>query len=168
MEYEIRLASTNDCDELSQLKKVLWNQTYRGIYSDDKIDNFDFERHKEKFLKIINDQNAKLYVVCDNNKIIGYMEYGVPYRPFKDYKQEIGLLYLLKEYQRKGLGRKLFNIGYNGIKENGYNEFFISCNKYNKKALEFYKRMGGIIINIDEDMEDKSYPQVTFLYKIEK
>lgn len=168
MDYLIRKAEISDCEELSRLKQTLWSQTYRGIYSDEKIDNFDYEKHKNKFIKIINDPNVQLYVVCDNDKLIGYMDYGVPYRPYKDYEQEIGLLYLLASYQRKGIGKQLFNIGYNGIKENGYDEFFISCNKYNVKAQEFYKKMGGEIINIDEDMEDKSYPQMTFLYKIKR
>ena len=78
----------------------------------------------------------------------------------------IGLLYLLKSCQGTGLGRKLFNIAYNKIKENGYKEFFISCNKYNYSAQKFYEKMGGKIIRIDEDNEDKSIPQVKFLYKI--
>ena len=168
MEYIIREATIDDIDELSKLKKVLWSQTYRGIYNDDLIDNFDYEKHKNKFLKIINDPNVKLYVVEYDGKLIGYMDYGVPYRPYKDYEQEIGLLYLLSEYQRNGIGTRLFNLGSNGIKENGYDEFFISCNKYNLKAQEFYKKMGGTIVNIDEDMEDKSCPQITFLYKIKR
>ena len=106
------------------------------------------------------------YVVEYDNKIIGYMTYGVPIRPYEDYKQEIGLLYLLRDYQRNGIGRELFNLASNGIKENGYDEFFIACNKYNTKAQEFYKKMGGEVICIDEDNEDKSVPQMRFLYKI--
>jgi len=69
--------------------------------------------------------------------------------------------------QGTGLGRKLFNIAYNKIKEKGYKEFFISCNKYNNSAHKFYERMGEKIIHIDEDNEDKSIPQVNFLYKID-
>ena len=94
------------------------------------------------------------------------MDCGVPYRLYKDYQQEIGLLYLLKEYQRKGIGKKLFNIATNKIKENGYNEFFICCNKYNINAKKLYKKMGGIIDEIDDENIDKSIPQVKFIYKI--
>ena len=166
MDYIIRLANKNDCDELSKLKHTVWNETYRGIYSDEKIDNYDHKKYTDKFLGIINNPNVDLYVVEDNNKLVGYMDYGKPFRPYKDYNQEIGLLYLLKDYQRKGIGTKLFNMAYNKIKEKGYKEFFISCNKYNINAQEFYKKMGGEIIDIDEDNIDKSIPQVKFLYKI--
>ena len=166
MSYIIRLATKKDCDKLSKLKHQVWCETYRGIYSDEKIDNFDYERNSEKFLNIINDPNVYLYVVESNNNLVGYMDFGAPYRPYKDYEQEIGLLYIKKEFQGKGIGRKLFNIAYSNIKDKGYSEFFISCNKYNLNAQKFYEKMGGIIDEISEDNVDKSIPQIKFIYKI--
>ena len=163
--YVIRLSNLDDCDELSKLKQKVWNETYRGIYSDEKIDNFDYQKNSEKFAGIIMDPNVNLYVVEDNNKLVGYMDYGIPYRPYKDYKQEIGLLYLLKEYQKKGIGKELFTLALNKIIENGYEEFFVSCNKYNMNALAFYKKMGGTVDEVDDDNIDKSIPQVKFIYK---
>lgn len=168
MSYNIRLALKKDCNELSKLKHNIWQDTYRGIYSDDKIDNFDYEKNKFKFLSLVNNPDIKLYVVEDRDKIVGYMSFGVPIRPFKDYEQEIGLLYILKEYQGRGIGKKLFNLAYNSIKKKGFREFFISCNKYNVSAQKFYEKMGGEIISIDEDNEDKSISQVKYLYKINK
>ena len=166
MSYIIRIAKEEDFQALSELKKQVWNETYRGIYSDEKIDNYDYQKNSNKFLNIINNPDIELYVVEDNNKLVGYMDCGVPCRPYKDYKQEIGLLYLLKEYQRKGIGRELFNIAVNKIKENGYDEFFVCCNKYNTNAQEFYKKMGGIIDYIDEDNTDRSIPQIMFIYRL--
>ena len=166
-EYIIRFATENDCEELSYLKHKVWDETYRGIYPDEKIDKFDYEKHKNKFIDIVNNSKVELFVVEHEGKLVGYMGYGTPYRPFQDFKQEIGLLYLLKLCQGTGLGRKLFNIAYNEIKESGHKDFFISCNKYNYPAHKFYEKMGGKIIHIDEDNEDKSIPQVKFLYKID-
>lgn len=168
MQYIIRLANKCDCEELSKLKHTVWSETYRGIYSDEKIDNYDYKKNEEKFLNILSNPKIKLYVVVDQDKIVGYMDCGMPIRQYKNYKQEIGLLYLLKEYQRKGIGKELFQLGVNIISQNGYDEFFISCNKYNNNAIEFYKKMGGIIDNIDDDNIDKSLPQIKFRYKIEK
>lgn len=163
---KIRLASLNDCRDLSFLKRVVWEETYRGIYPDWKLDNYDYDEHEKKFIKIVNNPDVLLYVVEDLGKLVGYMDYGVPYRKYSDYEQEIGLLYLKKEYKGQGLGRKLFNMGYDGIKSNGYNRFFISCNKYNVGALKFYERMGGKVIHVDEDNEDRSLVQVKFHFDI--
>lgn len=166
MNYVIRLANESDCDNLSRVKQQAWSESYRGIYSDEKIDNFDYQKNSNTFLSIINNPNIELYVVEDNNRLVGYMSCGMPLRTYKDYKQDVGLLYLLKEYQRKGIGRELFNIAYEKIKEKGYNSFFISCNKYNIPAQIFYKKMGGVVDFIDDDNIDKSLPQVKFIYKI--
>ena len=58
-------------------------------------------------------------------------------------------------------------MGYEGIKFNGVDRFFISCNKYNVGALKFYERMGGKIVHVDEDNdEDKSLVQVKFHFDI--
>lgn len=168
MDYIIRLAKLDDCEELARIKHEVWESTYRGIYPDYMIDNFDYEKHIGKFVKIVENPDVNLFVVECEGKLIGYMDYGIPMRPFKDYQQEIGLLYVLKEYQGKGIGKKLFDLAYKGIKERGYDEFFISCNKYNVKAQGFYEKMGGEIINIDEDNEDKTIPQKTYLYKINR
>ena len=166
MGYIIRLATEEDCMELSKLKQKVREETYRGIYDDEMIDNFDLLKNKDKFLNNVRNKDIDLYVVEDNGRLVGYMSCGKPYRPYKNYEQEIGLLYLLKEYQRQGIGKELFNIAYNKIKSNGYNKFFIFCNKYNSRAIEFYKKIGGIIDCIDEDNHDKSISQVTFVYSI--
>lgn len=167
MEYEIRLATIEDCRELAQVKRKAWETTYREIYPDERIDNFDFSDQEKKFTKIISNESINLYVVLDENgAIIGYMSCGKPLRKFKDYEQEIGLLYLLAPYQRNGLGRRLFLLANEKIKNNGYNEFFISCNKYNFKAQKIYEKMGGIKIHTDEDAEDKSVPQVKYHYNV--
>jgi hypothetical protein len=43
MDYVIRLATEKDCNELARVKHNCWETTYRGIYSDEKIDNFDYD-----------------------------------------------------------------------------------------------------------------------------
>ena len=164
---QIRKAIYEDCYLLSKLKKEIWETTYRGSYPDSKIDNYNFIENENKFKGFINDKNKELYVVVANKELIGYIEYGEPYRKFKDFKQEIGLLYIKKDYQKKGLGKKLFNIAYNSIKETGLDKFFISCHKYNVNARKFYEKMGGKIIyeNID-DLANDGIPEVKYEFVI--
>ncbi len=163
MNYIIRTATEEDAYELSKLKLKIWNQVYIDIYPKYKFDNYDIDKNRDKFITIMNNPNINLLVVEVDNKIIGYMSYGEPYRKYKDYKQEIGLLYLDQEYPKIGLGTKLFNIAYEAIMKE-YDEFFISCNKYNYNARKFYEKMGGILIHEDDDNEDKSLVQVKYLY----
>lgn len=167
MNYKIRLANKKDIKELAILKQRVWSETYRGIYNDEIIDDFDYAKAEKLFNKIIDNPNIAFYVVLSDDKIVGYMSNGTPVREFRDYEQEIGLLYLINDFQKMGIGRKLFDIAYNDIKMRGYKRFFVSCNKYNLKARNFYEKMGGVIIYIDEDNDDKMRHQVKYHYDIE-
>lgn len=165
-DYKIRLATKEDAKNLAILKQKVWNETYRGIYDDDIIDNFNYKEAEETFLSIIDNNKISFYVVESNGELVGYMDVGVPIRKFGEYEQEIGLLYLTKDFQKRGIGRELFNLGYNEIKNKGYKEFFISCNKYNINARKFYERMGGKLIAEDNDNNNKRIVQAKYHYDI--
>ncbi|MCI8273947.1 MAG: GNAT family N-acetyltransferase [Clostridia bacterium] len=85
---------------------------------------------------------------------------------FADYEQEIGLLYLRSDFQGRGIGKELFTLGYNEIKKNKCDKFFISCNKYNIKARGFYEKMGGKLVLEDEDNYNKRVVQAKYHYDV--
>lgn len=162
---EIRVATKDDCRSLAILKRKIWETTYRGIYSDEKLDKYDLNSNEDKFKNMIKQQSQTLFVVLNGSESIGYMSCGKILRAFDDHTHDIGLLYLAKEYQGKGIGLELFKFAKKELENQGVTEFIVSCNKYNLSAQEFYKKMGGIIIKVDEDHEDKSIPQVKFQFR---
>ena len=164
--YIIRKATKDDCNELAVLKRQVWETTYRGIYSDTKIDSYNYAEQEEKFKKLVKSRTQHLYIATFNETPIAYMCYGESLRPFRTYKNEIILFYIQKEHQGQGLGRALFNLGVESLRKMGTNQFIISCNKYNHPAQGFYEKMGGKLVHIDDDNEDKSIPQVKYLYQI--
>lgn len=168
MNIEIRKAKLEDCEELSYLKREIWETTYRGIYPDEKFDSYNYVENAHKFENIILSNDIFLYVASDNGKLVGYVAFGSPLRPFRDYSKEIVLLYIKKEYQGVGIGKKLFNLGYEYIKSLGETKFLISCNKYNLPAQGFYEKMGGKKVYIDDDMDNKSIPQIKYEYIINR
>ena len=163
---EIRIATDEDCRSLATLKRRVWETTYRGIYPDEKLDKYDIDLNENKFKNMIKQKSQKLFVVLNESEIIGYMSCGKIMRPFDDHTHDIGLLYLAKEYQGKGIGLDLFQFAKMELKNQGVTEFIVSCNKYNLPAQHFYKKMGGKIIKIEEDNEDKSIPQVKFQFMV--
>jgi ribosomal protein S18 acetylase RimI-like enzyme len=164
----IREAVRADCPAIAKVKHEVWNTTYRGIYSDERIDGFDFERNRLNFEGMADDPKVTLFVAAEGDKIVGYASCGKPYRSFGDYKQEIGLLYILKEYQRRGIGRRLFRAAEAEIAKTGADRFFVSVNKYNVSALEFYTAMGGSVVHVDGDKPDKRDAQVKLRYVIKE
>jgi len=166
IEVSYRPATIGDCHEIVKLKGEVWNTTYRGIYSDDTLANYDVESNERTFVSIVNSPKMSLNVAMDAGKIIGFISCGEPYRPYLYYKQDIGLLYILQDYQGLGIGKTLFSLAKNQILKNGHKEFFVSVNKYNQKAIDFYIAMGGVVIHVDEDMQDKRAAQMKLIYKV--
>lgn len=152
-----RNAKIDDCYTIAKLKGIVWNTTYKGIYSDATLSGYDISKNQATFEKIISNPDIELYVAVDNNKIVGCMTCGRPYKPFLHYQQEIGLLYILKEYQRQGIGKAFFDIARSQVRASGYSEFFVSVNKQNLNALRFYTSMGGKVIHTDETQIKLSY-----------
>lgn len=152
-----RKADISDCYEIAKLKGIVWNTTYKGIYPDEKLSGYDVEKNKVIFEKIINNPDIELYVAVGDGKIVGFMTCGKPYKPFGDFEQEVGLLYILKEYQRQGIGRAFFDIARNQVSTDGYRKFLVSVNSKNTNALNFYIAMGGEVIHRDDEQMKLSF-----------
>lgn len=157
-------AEKEDCYALARIKKEVWNTTYRGIYKDSDLDDFDYNKHELKFINGLDG----LYIIKLSEKIIGYFCFSYPKYPYKDYKYCLNSLYILKDYQGLGIGKKVFKFIINYCNDNEINEFFTSANKYNENAQKFYQKMGGILENIEDKDEDKSYHQCQFVFKVNK
>lgn len=93
------LASISDAETFGQLRKQCWQSTYRGIYPDEIIDNFDFSFHLEQDIKRLKDKQYKNFLIKRNNVNIGYMTLK-----FNSDFLLIQSLYLLANEQCKGIG----------------------------------------------------------------
>lgn len=156
---EFRLADKANSRELSYLKKRIWETTYRGIYPDEVIDNYDYLKREEKFKTLIEDINQEVYVCVEENKIIGYMVLGVPlHGTLEGYDLTINDLGIDSSFRGKGIGKKFMDIA----KQKG-KKLFNCCNYYNDNAKKFYKKIGGTIVKTEME-DDKQYCQVYFVY----
>lgn len=69
----IRKAKKSECIEIAEIKRRVWQSTYRGIYPDSKIDGYDIKEQSEKFEKLVDDKNLLLYVAQEDKDIVAYM-----------------------------------------------------------------------------------------------
>lgn len=156
---EIRLANRNEAKELSYLKKAIWETTYRGIYPDEVIDNYDYKKREEKFMYLISDDNQEVYVCEIDGKIIGYMVIGEPlHGKLEGYELTINDLGIDKQYRGMGIGKSFLNIAKSKNKK-----LFNCCNYYNENARKFYEKNNGVIVK-KEMSEDKRHCQVYYVY----
>ncbi len=66
----IRRAEFNECPELAKIKGEVWNTTYRGIYADEALDNYDIAKNTRIFEQIRNNPGIELVLAEVDGKIV--------------------------------------------------------------------------------------------------
>ncbi len=138
------LAKTSEAPELSELRRKVWQTTYRGSYPDDMIVNFDYAFHNERNRMFIQSERFIVYFIMDGAKRIGYLILQ------KNDPLHLQSLYLLDAYRGKGIGTMAFNLVRSYCREHGITKFDLDCHPDNSGSLAFYAKMGGVITHRDE------------------
>ena len=102
--------------------------------------------------------NCKTFLAfSDDDEVIGYiccsMENEYSYRLYKGKKLEITAMFVLDEYRRSGVGRKLVEKAEVYAKENGLSRMFVLCSHDNPKSLEFYRSVGLVDYTVELEKE---------------
>ena len=145
MAVEIRRALPEDARLISETRKVVWEETYRGIYPDEKLDKYDVSYYEQRDREHISNDAEHYYLFLDGKRCVGYFSYGpYHYGSYKDFDLCINHLYILSEYKAIGLGKSAFRQIIEYCHANKIEKFFCGCNANNIPAISFYRHMGGI------------------------
>ena len=157
MDIDFVPAKTSDAAAISALRQRIWDTTYRGIYPDAVIDGFNHDWHQQRDLKKISDPSFTVYLIRYGSEDIGYFI-------FRHDGSGVWLhsLYVLQEYQHRGIGKLAFSILNDYCRKNGISRFACNCSPYNENAMRFYQRMGGVVIKTDTGHENRQEDGVIF------
>lgn len=123
-----------------------WLDTYPnekvGITIDDIEDRyknaFDVEKIKRREQIIVNPEpNEKFIIAKDKDKVV-----GVCFGMISDDKNQLQMIYVLPEYQGKGIGMMLWKSILSFFDKS--KDVYVELADYNEKAISFYKKIGFI------------------------
>jgi len=151
-------ATENDAMAIIKLRRQVWETTYRGIYPDNMIDEFDYVWHLDKELQRIRHPHYSVYLISKDRCNIGYLTIRNA--------ENITLqsLYVIKEYQHQGIGKYAFDFIIKYCRDNKRNSFICHCVPKNHNARMFYEKMGGKIIGEDADNEESWMNSVIYQF----
>ena len=153
-------ATENDVIPMIELRRQIWATTYRGIYPDSMIDNFDYAWHKEKELQRIKNPEYAVYFIVTDHRNVGYLSIH------KTTIVRLFSLYIVKEYQHQGIGRQALDFVAEYCKNNRAASFICSCVPENWNARQFYEKIGGKIVEEDLDNEESWMNSVIFQFDV--
>ena len=139
--FHIRNASIEDAAGIAKVHVDSWRTTYQGIVSDKFLSDLNYESRTEGAIKRI--QNPLI------SNSVGFADVGPCREKNLKVEAELYAIYLLKEYQGKGIGRMLFHAASDQIRTRKFKDFFVSVLSSNIDSVRFYQKMGGKLIGHD-------------------
>ena len=146
----IRDATIADAGAIALVNIDCWRETYAGILPDDYLRLLSWEEATENWKKMWHDEKSpwKVFVAEEDGLIKGFVNIGKSRQPTLSFDGklypigELYSIYLLREIQGRGIGKKLFKKAHNSLKLNGIKDMYLWVFKDNP-AIGFYQYMGG-------------------------
>lgn len=166
----IRKGIPEDLEEITYVNRKTWKTTYPNIVDKEFLDNLPLtipEEDLEVKKKEVVDGKSNYIVALDGEKIIGMLKYANADGEENKDTAEIKALYILQEYQKHGIGKKMVNMATKEMAKENYKNMIIGCMVENP-ANEFYEKIGGIHIGKrDFVLDNRSYKENVYFYALE-
>ena len=113
-----------------------WQETYPGIVDPDFLSEQTLEKCEEIAYKYLDN----ILVAKDNDKVVGFVSYGKYRNSDLEDTGEVPAIYLLSEYQGRGIGKRMMEEALKHLEE--YKQVALWVLKENRKAIGFYESCG--------------------------
>lgn len=111
-----------------------WQESYAGIVDPDYLAKLTLEGCEEKAFR----WRDNIFVAKDGERVVGFVGYGAARE--KDGAGEVFAIYVLEEYQHRGIGYALMRRALDELA--GCRVVYVWLLKDNLKAYRFYERVG--------------------------
>lgn len=135
--FEILPAAVEDAQDIGEIIYTAWRETYRGLMPDEVLDSHSLEQCVERAK-----QNVEYKRICRvGGEAAGVVCFLPTARDICSHcgGAEIVALYVLKKFQRRGIGKALLEEAKKAL---GGRHITLFVLKGNDNAVGFYKAMG--------------------------
>ena len=167
-----RLATIEDVPGIIKVSVDTWRITYQDIFPADFLYNLSYEEGEAKWRKrFINPERDIFFYIAeiDAKEIVGFTLGGLEQNDLtlnipgiKKYIGELRAIYVLEEYQRRGIGLKLVKMVVERLLEQDINSLIVWVLKDNPN-WKFYEILGGKYLGQDIlQKEGVKYDKIAF------
>ncbi|MBO0782414.1 MAG: GNAT family N-acetyltransferase [Ktedonobacteraceae bacterium] len=151
----IRAARVEDAPGITTVHIKSWQTTYRGIVSDDYLDNLDkeYEQRVPRRVRALSEPREDRFTFvaqAGDGQIVGFIHGGPERENDPLYRGELYAIYLLQEYQGRGLGTRLTRALVKELLRVGLDTMLVWVAVGNP-ARAFYRALGGQFVRTKQD-----------------
>lgn len=162
----IRQATITDALSIAQVHVDAWRTTYVGQVPDHYLAELSVPKREAAWSSSLLNKTAQIFIAEREGTIQGFISVGPTRDPDLQPSTtgEVYAIYLHQDYQRQGIGQRLWNRGTEALQAAGCREATVWVLKSNLPARTFYEKMGCVLdgscktINIGgRDVEEVRY-----------
>lgn len=150
-EIKLRKLTLRSLAELKQISQKTYSEAFSwGNSKENMFSYLNSAFNNEKFTSELNEKQSRFYFAKYNNETVGYLKinFGSAQTDLNDDDaMELERIYILREFQRKSIGKKLLTNVIEIAKKKEVNYLWLGVWEKNKKGIEFYKKEGFTTFN---------------------
>ena len=136
-------AGPSDAEELARVHVTSWRETYRGLLADAFLARMSEPGFTRRFRRALNAPGDSVTLAAaDRYGLVAYAQGGLSRRGIPG-EAEIATLYVLRQAQGAGLGKRLMAETARALAAQGATSLMISVLRDNIRARGFYEHLGG-------------------------
>ncbi|WP_151741746.1 GNAT family N-acetyltransferase [Acinetobacter seifertii] len=159
---DIRIATFKDALSIAEVHVQGWKETYTGMVKQEILDELNVLDKEQLWKEISRSPNHKLFIYTENGVVKGFLD---GYLNPENNVAEILAFYLLKEVQKQGIGRELFQKFYQCALNQGY--AFIRLEVFNKNPSRFFYEKIGAKLIAEAELPEFGFGITELLYQWE-
>ena len=146
MSIRIRAALPEDAGSIARVHVDSWRTTYAGIAPAEYLAGLSYRDRESVWNGILSTERpagGNFVAETEGGDVIGFATCGPEREGNKTYRGELYAIYLLEEYQRIGLGRRLVSAVAQRLLADGFSSMLLWVLEDNHSARRFYESLGG-------------------------
>jgi GNAT superfamily N-acetyltransferase len=157
----IRPAIVDDAQAIARVRVDCWRSTYRGLIPDSYLDAMDVDASAALWNRVLSagTSTASVFVADDDGDVVAFAAGNRLQEPRHGLNAELTAVYVRRDRQRAGLGRRLVEAVAKAQRAQGANGLIVWVIAGNKGARAFYERLGATLL-IEQPFEWDAMPLV--------
>ena len=143
----VPMVTDEDIDGKAYVHWKSWHETYSELVDMEYMKTITLEKCE----KMAHRRTDNIIVAKDNDRVIGFVRYGVYREDTLPEYGEVYAIYVLRDYHDKKVGYALMNAAFEKLAE--YKKIAVWVLKGNDRAIKFYERYGFRFDGTEKEIE---------------
>lgn len=148
-----RFATVSDAVPVAALHAESWRKHYRGVLSDEFLDNAVVEERRSLWMRRLQSPTSDQFLLLaeENEVLIGFLCAYLHHD--KTYGALLDNLHVSLASKGKGVGTTLMKLLAEKLQERGLDKMYLWVLEQNAEARGFYESLGGVAMETVEETE---------------